>query len=228
MAAPVISQVVMDANTVTTITNNLNSLYSNAIGQLTSYTLGVIALVGVLIPALVTLIQWRSLKAEKENLQTHVENEISKAKINIRENIEAEMKLLIASEESKLLIRIEEKFRELENQLACADASTFHIQGNSQLDKSFYSTAAEDFSYASRRYLEGGDEQNAQRTLRLLIQKCLPNINKTDFEMSDDLDEKIDALIIVLKEKNENGRYAEHISDLNKERRDAKKREVTS
>lgn len=224
MPDPVVTQVVMDANTVTTIANNINSLYSNAISQLTSYTFGVVALVGVLIPALVTLIQWRSLKAEKDNLERHISDEIIKAKLSIRDELEAEMKRLVSSEESDLFSRIEGKFQELENKLACADASTFHIQGNSQVAAGYYDLATEDFCYATEGYLRGGDEQNGKRTLRLILEKCLPNIDKVDYERID-LDGKIDTLIVLLKEMNNNNRYTDHITDLIREKKVAKIRE---
>ena len=190
MTAPEIAQVVMDADTVTTITNNINSLYSNALSQLTSYTMGVVALVGVLIPALVTFIQWRSLKAEKENLEKHIAEEITKAKLAIRDDLETELKQLVESVESSMLCRFEEKSRYLEKKLECADAATFHLQGNSQLDNKYYQLAARDYCFATERYLRGDDELNGQRTLDSLIQNCLPYINKVEYE-DDDLEESI-------------------------------------
>lgn len=217
MAASEVSQVVMDANTVTTITNNINSLYSNAISQLTSYTLGVVAIVGILIPVLVTLIQWRSLKVEKDNLEKHISDEIAKVKSNIRVELETEIKQQVLAVESNLLVRIEDRFKVLEKQLECADASSFHIQGNANIAKKSYGFAARDFCHATKGYLSGGDELNGPRTLRLLIESCLPNIDKDNYEKNE-LGEKIDELIAFLKEINENKRYSDSIAQLNRER----------
>ena len=205
MAAPEVSQVVMDANTVTTITNNINSLYSNAISQLTSYTLGVVALVGILIPVLVTLIQWRSLKAEKENLESHIKNEIEIAKSKIRVELEEKIENLALARESNLLSLIEERFAVLEKKLAVADASSFHIQGNSHVARDLHVAAISDFCSAAKGYLDGGDELNGPRTLRLLVE-CLSNINKNDFDQ-DEIDTRIDELVDYLKGINSNNRY---------------------
>jgi hypothetical protein len=224
MPVAIVSQVVMDANTVTTITSNINSLYSNAISQLTAYTLGVVALVGILIPVLVTLIQWRSLKAEKDNLERHISDEITKAKSNIRDELEAEMKQLILSEESKLFARVEGKFKELEDKLACTDAASFHIQGNEQIAKGYFSLAVEDFCYAAMGYLRGGDAQNGQRVLRLLIEKCLPYVDKNEFEEMV-MDEKVDELIAFLKKSNDGERYSDQITELIRLKKAAKIRE---
>jgi hypothetical protein len=219
-----IAQVVMDASTVTTISNNINSLYSNAISQLTSYTLGVVGLVGVLIPALVTYIQWKSLKTEKENLEHHITEEITKAKFAIRNELMAELKQLVETEENSLFSRVDEKFRDLEKKLECAEASTFHIQGNSQLNKKLYVLAAQDFCFATARYMRGEDELNGQRTLNSLIQSCLPNLDKTEFE-KEDLDAILDQLISLLESINHHNRYSDRIADLNRERKAAKNRE---
>jgi len=224
MATQEISQVVMDASTVTTIANNINSLYSNAIDQLTSYTLGVVALVGILIPVLVTLTQWRSLKAEKESLEKRISDEITNAKSTIRTELEAEMKQLIISEESSLLSRIEEKFQILENKIEIADASSFHIQGNSHITREYYAAAMKDFCSATKGYLSGGDELNGPRTLRLLIEECLPKILKSDFEDAD-LEEELSVLISFLKRININNRYDDAIARLNREMKAAKLRE---
>lgn len=223
MAASEIAQVVMDANTVTTIANNINSLYSNAISQLTAYTLSVVALVGILIPVIVTLIQWKSLKTEKENLERHIAEETTNAKSIIRDELLAELKRLVETEEGNLLSRVETKFQVLENKLECADAASFHIQGNSQLGKKFHDLAAQDFCYATERYMRGGDELNGQRTLKSLIGSCLPEINKDEYEQAE-LDEKIDRVVEVLKEMNQNNRYDDHIIDLQRERKAAKNR----
>ncbi len=223
MAVQDVAPVVLDANVVTTIINNVNSLYSTAIGQLTSYTLGIVALVGVLIPVLVTVIQVRSLKAEKENLEAHISDEVDKAKLNIKEEMLQEMKREIESVESKLISSLEEKLSEIEKKLACAEAATSHLQGNDLTSRKLFALAAMDFCDATHQYLKGGDELNGQRTLRMLIEDCLPEMFNTDFD-DNIIDEKIDALIELLMENNSNNRYLDKIDTLKKARKEAKNR----
>lgn len=219
-----VAQVVMDANTVTTITNNINSLYSNAISQLTAYTFGVVALVGVLIPIIVTVIQSRSLKAEKENLEKHIIEETTKIKTAVKEDLLAELQLMFKSESKLQSTCIEEQFKLFENKLECADAATFHLQGNRNLDLKYFDAAAQDFCSATCGYLKGSDEVNGQRTLKLLIEDCLSKINKVEYE-SIGFDLELDNLLKLIKIISQNDRYLDSIDALNKARQAAKKRE---
>jgi hypothetical protein len=223
MPAQEVSQLIMDANTITTITSNINSLYSNAISQLTSYTFGVIAVVGVLMPIIVSVIQSKSLKAEKENLEKYISDEVSKIKSTLRNEISNELMLLIQSEESKLISLIEQKYKILEDKLECANARSFHLQGNSLVAKGYYAMAVEDFCASTKGYLKGSDELNGQRTLRILIQDCLTKINKDDYE-SNELDESLDGLQEFLAEINQNSRYSDQLAKLGRERKTAKNR----
>jgi len=61
------------------ILEKLNSLYSGAITQLISYTIGVLAFVGIVIPALMGILQSRQLKRDHAALTTYIENQISAA-----------------------------------------------------------------------------------------------------------------------------------------------------
>lgn len=219
-----VAQVVMDANTVTTITNNINSLYSNAISQLTAYTFGIVALVGVLVPVIVTIIQSRSLKAEKENLEKYISDEVTKIKAAVREELLDELKLKIESESKLLSASIEDKFKLFNNKLECAKAASFHIQGNTNLSKNLHPQAANDFCAATDGFLKGEDELNGKRTLNSLIIYCLPKINKEEYE-DYDLDKSINELEALLKKVNQNSRHSDAIRDLNSERKAAKKRE---
>ena len=224
MALPEVSQVVMDANTVTTITNNINSLYSNAINQLTSYTLGVVALVGVLIPVLVTLIQWLNIKSEKKNLENLISDEIDRAKCIIRDEIKAELKNLITAEEKALIAKMESKYEELEKKISCADAASFHLQGSAQVDNKYFGSAVEDYCLATQYYLLGGDEQNGQRTLKLILRTCMPKVDKFEYEKYE-LEDNLSQLIATLKNYNDNNRYTDTIKDLTRLSKEAKNRE---
>ena len=185
MPATVVAKEVMDANTVTTIINNLNSLYSGAMGQVITYTAIMIGIVGILIPALSVIYQWRSLKSEKKSLEKDIHDDIENAKLSIRNDIVAEINKLIALEEKALTSRMEEKFKVLDKKLECAKANSFHIQGNEQIKTGFHALAASDLCIATESYLRGEDEVNGQRTLRILLEKCLPKIDKTQYEEFD-------------------------------------------
>lgn len=219
------AQIVMDANTITTIANNINSLYSNAISQLTAYTFGVVALVGVLIPIIVTVIQSRSLKAEKENLEKYISDEVAKIKTSVRGELLDELALRVESENKQLSANMEDKFKLFNNKLECAKAASFHLQGNVNLTKNQHAFAAKDFCSATDGFLRGGDELNGKRTLHLLLKECLPNTNKEEYDIFE-LEESLNELGVLLKDINHNNRYTDSIRDLNIEHRSVKKRDT--
>lgn len=205
------------------ILSAVNGFYENAFEQLLQYTLAIIAFAGVVIPFIVGLIQWRSLKSEKENLEKLIASELLSEKSRIRDELLDELKKLVESEEGKLSSRMEEKFSSLDRRLEVARAGTFHIQGNSSLKASFFSAACLDFCYATEGYIKGNDENNAQRTLKLLIGSGLPKTTGSAYEQVN-LGNKIDKLIEFLESKNINGRYTDSIENIKSESKKAKER----
>lgn len=218
MAAAEVAKVVMDASSVTTIINNLNSLYSTAMGQVITYSAIIIGLVGIIIPALSILFQWRSLKAEKKSLEKDIKEGIENAKLSIRNDLIKEMKEQISIEEKALLSRIDEKFSALDKKIESAMASIFFLQGKSQLDSENYAKAVDDFCIAAKGFIKGDSEVNGQAALENIIEHCLPSINKTEYE-EEEVEGKINPLIEYLEseEVNVNDRYVLTIRKLKTE-----------
>ena len=215
-SAVVATQVVMDANTTTTILGNLNTLYSNAVSQLISYTVGLVALVGIVIPAITSIIQQRSLKNEKKSLEITISDEIGKAKDNMRKDLLAEMSQLIEAQEKRLSSKLESRFNELEKQIQRTEAGIFFVQANTLMDNETYALAVAGYCAAIEGFFNSNDELNGQRALKRLINDCLPKINKPQFEGLE-VDEKLQDLKKFLAEKDENGRFSDSITYINNE-----------
>ncbi len=92
-----VSQLVMDAQAITTIIDNLNSLYSSAFGHLVDYTVGLLAFLGVIVPVVFYWFQNKQLKLDKEMLAKKISLEIDEAKTTIIKDIQ-----------SKLIVELEE------------------------------------------------------------------------------------------------------------------------
>jgi hypothetical protein len=229
VVAAATQKVVMDAYDVTTIINNLNTLYSNTIGQVITYTAIIIGLVGIVIPTLATLYQWRSLKAEKKSLEKDIKEGIDNAKVDIRNALIAEMKEQIAIEENALTSRMQEKFDELDSKIECSKASVFFLQGKSHLGLGLYAAAIKDYCIAAESFIVGKDELNGQTALATIIENCLPKVHQADYE-EQEIEEKIKALIKYLSsgKVNENSRYQNNIDKLKAESKLAKTREPTN
>jgi hypothetical protein len=225
----VIVKEVMDANSITTIIDNLNTLYSGAMSQLITYTAIIIGVVGLLIPAISIIFQWRSLKSEKESLERNIQDGINNAKVTIRNDLIMEMREQIKIEETKLTSLMEAKFKELEKQIDCATASTFFLQAGANFNAKSYADAIVDYSIASKRFLQGDDELNGQTALSAIIGECLPKINKTEYE-NKEIDKSIKELTQYLEsaDVNVNDRYTKRIQDLKNESKKAKVREAVN
>lgn len=171
---------VLNAEVVTTIISNIDAMYATAISQLTTYTFGVVALVGVLLPIILGVVQSRSNKADKEELGKHIEKEISAAEKKISTAIQAEIAEKIALEVSNMIEPLKQKIEDYELKFSQSRAGLFHLQGTMSKRNKLYAFAAMDYATSTIEYLKGGDESNGQRVLRLLQEECLPKVNKKD------------------------------------------------
>jgi hypothetical protein len=216
---------ILDASAITTIINNLNTLYSSAFTQFLTIFGLLFAIVGLVVPYIAARYQAKSLKAEKETLENKINEEIAIAKKEIRNELLEDINSKIKEAENTSITRMEEKFKALHKKYLCTKAATFFLQARSQLDKKNYSGALTDFSLSVRAYVEGEDEANAQRALRNIIEYCLPNINKEDNFDEKEIEEEIKLLTDFLesKEININNRYANDVILINKAYKEAKK-----
>jgi hypothetical protein len=76
VAATETQKVLMNANDVTTIISNINSLYSTVI----YWTFGIVAFIGVLLPVYIAILQNRQLKADRKLHTEEIDKQIRNAK----------------------------------------------------------------------------------------------------------------------------------------------------
>jgi hypothetical protein len=120
-----VSQLVMDAQATTTIIDNLNSLYSSAFGYLIDYTVGLLALFGVIVPVIFYWLQNKQLKLDEEMLAKKISLEIDEAKKTIIEDIQC--KLAIELEEFKKKVSdIKFELKEDVNKVTHLSYATIH------------------------------------------------------------------------------------------------------
>lgn len=205
------------------ILNAVNSFYNDAFNRLLSYTIAIIALVGVLLPLVATLFQWRTLKSEKEVLERSIIEEVSRTSSTISSEVEKQVTAAMAIKEAALVARMNARIEVLEARAQQAQAGLFHLQGNVQLRSEFHAIACMDFCRATTLYLSANDELNLQRTLRLLIVDSLPHITGTEF-LEFDIDSSLQELIDCLSNANTNARYTDAIRDIRSELKKARDR----
>jgi len=211
-------------NVTLQILERLNALYTNAFSQLITYTIGLVALVGLLIPLVVTLIQNRAFRREGEAVTKGLQDEAKK----IRE----ELKLSLREELLKESGEIEKRFTDILTQkdvaltkkIANADAGVFHVQATLNAERKLYFSAAVDYANAASHYLIGEDERNLRRVLAQ-VGRMLHLTNITDLKNDDEIEPTVKSLIKSLGANNINGRYADSIHDIEKAFKEAQDRQ---
>jgi len=191
-------------NETLVILEKVNAFYSNAWTQLIGFAIVIFGVVGFIVPIIVQLMQNRAFKSGKDEIIKQLMVELEVKYKQQEEKIKEENKKAL----EEIRTSFEKIELKLEKQIACADAGTFHLQGNDLLyNKKYYSEAAKSYIKAISNYLYGDDEDNCRCVLNLLSDDCLPKLKKKDFKEDLELKEKMENFINELEKYNINGRY---------------------
>lgn len=203
------------------ILEKLNSFYSGAFAQLITYTVGVLAFIGILIPFGIATFQNRQMKRDQTTLSAHIALELAAA----REQLSKEITEQISNREMKLQEQIkamrQEIAREVKKIDSLASARTLHLQAAANL-KSHPGKSTFDCLSAIPEYGDSGDERNLIAVLRLL-ESSVQKTTAEDFKNLS-LEAARDGAIKVLEKLNQGGRYTQEIETLNRALAKAKER----
>lgn len=193
------------------ILEQVNAFYSNAFSHLLTTTLIILGFGSVVLPLVFQSLQFRSFREERENLKSQINHEIKK-------ELDSEIKNLFQIERENIQKQLEEELLRIKNQqeeqALGIKGGTFFLQANSLIDKKQYFDAAENYVFASKLLIQGKDEMNGQRTLKILTDDCMPKLTKNDFEDNPDFNKTVDDLLKTLSDLNENGRYSDSMRDI--------------
>jgi hypothetical protein len=212
-----IPQVGMDASTVTTIINNVNSLYSNVI----FWTFGLLTLIGILLPVFISFLQRKQLKADNEKLSQQILSEMQAAKAALMAELNNDFE--------KELLHFEKKLTDMKNEMKSniqknkdeADGKAHHLQANSMLENKRYTNAFVDCLASTRHYASARLESNMKIMIGTLLNNVFKYLKKADFEKDGTLENKFEEVIKSIANLNENGRYDSEIKSLKREMKDA-------
>lgn len=191
------------------ILDKVNGFYSSAFSQLVTITLGLIAFIGVFVPILTTYYQSRTMRIERETLEEYFLNRIK----NIRNEIEVEL-------EQKILSSLGEFEKDQERKFERVIAGVFHVQANFQIDRKSYKNATKSAISAIESCIKSKDELNLQSGIKLLLERCLPNLSAEQDIYVNELDTALTRVIKEVNSINENGRYQATLHNLEKVRRE--------
>lgn len=199
------------------VLNKINNLYSGALNQIITYTIGLMAFVGILLPILISFVQNRQFRRDHDAITSMIAKEITNAQEKL---------------EKQISDTIEDKFREFRLELLdqvqlktrAVSGRVNHNQALSLYRDNQYIDAIYACTWAADDYLAAADEANLIRILNVM-DPILNRLNKSDFEENTEIKVRLDRVIENIKEINSNGRYSNEITKLSKNISSALKRE---
>lgn len=188
------------------ILKSVDEFYNSAWNKLIIFTSILVAVVGVIIPILLTWWQNRTLKIREDAIQKELNSSLT---------------ITIKNIEEKLTNRINEEFdnkiekikSEMNQEVANIRAGTFHLQGNNNLKEKLYKLAIIDFFTAGENYLEGKDLLNLGR-INNLIKNNLGKLSKEELEELESENSEPSDYINKLEDSNENEVFTDLIREL--------------
>jgi len=204
----------------------VKTFYESAFSQLLTLTAIILGFGGVILPVLLQFIQSRTFRVETSHLESQVTAMINLAKDELK--IELEKKFILETErlQKNFMSQIDVMNLKMQKQTAVAQAGTFFLQAANAIRLGNFDHAARDYAHSAKLAFEGEDDQNGQRALNALLEKCMSHLNSQSFEIISELDPEIDNLLETLKSRNQNGRFKDSISGITVSRNQAKKRTV--
>ncbi|MDE8809580.1 hypothetical protein P0C28_09920 [Aeromonas hydrophila] len=187
------------------ILEKVNLFYSSSFNQLVSFTIGLLAFVGVIIPTLITFYQNKQFKQE----QNHILDKLDESKLEFAAYIDLKIVEKLTSEQEERNKEIEVLRAELIKESLQAKGGCFFIQANVRLGNNETVNAIESYIDAIDCFIRAEDEMNLQRVLNTLTHECLPKASKDIFIRWHDLEGKIRTIVGRLDEINKNGRYVD-------------------
>jgi hypothetical protein len=107
-----------------------------------------------------------------------------------------------------------------------ANGGVYFVQGKAKLDAKEYLTATTSFADSADSFFKGKDENNAQKAMAILLNDCIPSLEKKSYSDHPIIEKALNRLLVTLNKFNENGRYEDKLSKLNLAIKKSKEREI--
>tara|TARA_R110001583_G_C5584277_1_gene403160 strand:- start:160 stop:855 length:696 start_codon:yes stop_codon:yes gene_type:complete len=151
------------------IIDKIDSFYNNAWNKLIFIITIGFAIVGVIIPIFIQWLQKNTLKTSEELLKIEIENKTAE--------IEKEIT-------TKLLLSIDQKFKEYEKEIvitrASGKAKAYFSEGKYNLEKNEYDRALADFINSGYACTKSNDHKTLQDIIKYILENCLPYLSQEE------------------------------------------------
>jgi hypothetical protein len=209
------------------ILEKLNSFYSGAFTQLITYTIGVLAFVGIIIPGAISFLQSRQFKRDQKAHLEVIATEIDAAKVALLKELGekiAETSTAFDARFSSLQKEIEAEVMRIEY---LSLARTFHLQSIADDDTFKHGYGLDSAFSAANYYALGNDEANLMRAI-VCISSALSKSTKESLECVELVEDAMKEVIGRLQKLNSTGRYKDVISEMRRDFTRARERTATT
>jgi hypothetical protein len=194
----------------------VNTFYDSAWSKLVIFTSIILAVVGVLIPLIISWFQNRNIQLREESIRRDIISEFETK----NEELRCELKKSI---DEIVKTKIEELDKRFEERIQYVDAGSYHVQATLCLNNQAFKTALDSYFNAGYCYIKGNETYNLIR-VNSGICECL---DKADKKVIFDLESdgfKIDNYLKQLEKLNEKGVFTDTIKKIRKQYNSAKER----
>lgn len=203
-----------DLSVTLQILEKVHAFYSNSFNQLIAVVAGGFAVVGVVVPLIVSLIQARHLRQDHAALTATIKQEIADARATIREELAGDVDA-VRKEAAKQLDALRDSLTEqVDKALDEANGAIYLLQSKLQEDRGWAGQALVSAMTSARKYINAGDENNLQASLNSVI-RLLGKIDETAFKGPLlEVPKAFTALMEALETVNQTGRYVRPMADM--------------
>ncbi|WP_336803257.1 hypothetical protein [Erwinia aphidicola] len=211
-----VSKITDDKKDTLDILDKVNSFYTSSFSSLQNILLSMIALVGVILPVLISFYQTRRLKLEREGLERRLIDEFNSNILVLENRIKDEQKESIELIDSKFKKTLDELKKENEGTFDVIrseyKALVFHTIASIYAKDNYWSGFLKYALRAACLYAISKSEANLQRIVTLIKNRL-----NSDVEFKDDLisnAQLYDEFVRIVNEHDNDGVYAEDIDEI--------------
>ncbi|EKN4691033.1 hypothetical protein ABF227_003550 [Yersinia ruckeri] len=198
------------------ILEKLDDFYSSSFSSLMVLIAGMMGIIGILVPIVISIYQSKKIDGQKENLEIFIKNELVFAVSELKNELDESNGIKMDEYKKEIEDSLAEQTRAQENKIIRIGAkslgSVFHVQGSIKLKDKNYFLATNSFIEAAINYITARDENNLCRVINMCHQRTIPNVTQQD--ECEKLEKKIHLLIEKMKKINSNGRYTDEIQKI--------------
>ena len=202
------------------VVSSVNRFYSGAFDHLFALVLALIALFGVILPILIQIYQRRVMKVSESELKAEMVKLFEEKKVELISIIEEK----IASEKESITAALDKNTATIKKRLATAEGYSFHMLGNSSIEKGAFFAAGQHLCRAAELYCSSDNGADLQTVINILSETVLPKLNKKDLERNG-FQSRLEDLFKQLGKMEHHGFLRAPLRDLAEALRQAKSRE---